>query len=409
MTIGARWGNNEVVRVRDWYSRRHFATLAYSALALPLGLISALWTLVLLLVGGVLSITTLGLWVLAFDLRSARALATVHQSLAHRLLGAAPPTSPASTSPSSGVLAWRRGVLTDANGWRAVGFLLVKLPLAPIMFAFAVFPQVYGVLLIGSPLLGQSPGIHWDFPLYGLALLVVAPPLTRGVAMVERALVQGMLAPNPLAQRVQELEERRTSAVDDAAATVRRIERDLHDGTQARLVGLGMTLAMVNELLAAGAPAEKVRELVSSAQGNAKEAIEELRDLVRGIHPPVLDRGLKEAVTTLASGASVPVTMCFDRPIGKLSPALESIAYFCVAEMLTNVSKHSGARQAEVRVEHDDARLRLRVTDDGRGGATPAAGGGLAGLIERVHTVDGVLRVDSPLGGPTVVTVELPT
>jgi signal transduction histidine kinase len=148
--------------------------------------------------------------------------------------------------------------------------------------------------------------------------------------------------------------------------------------------------------------------LVSSAQGNAKEAIEELRDLVRGIHPPVLDRGLKEAVTTLASSASVPVTVEFDGP-AKLSPALESIAYFCVAEMLTNISKHSGARQAQVHVTQEQSTLRLCVTDDGRGGATPAAGGGLAGLIERVHTVDGVLRVDSPLGGPTAVTVELPT
>jgi signal transduction histidine kinase len=227
--------------------------------------------------------------------------------------------------------------------------------------------------------------------------------------MVEQALIEGMLTPNPLAQRVRELEERRTSAVDDAAATVRRIERDLHDGTQARLVGLGMTLAMVNELLAAGAPPQKVQALVSSARGNAKEAIEELRDLVRGIHPPILDRGLKEAVTTLASSAAVPVTVQFDGPVVNVSPALESIAYFCVAEMLTNVSKHSGARQAQVHVKQEQSTLRLCVTDDGHGGATPAAGGGLAGLIERVHTVDGVLRVDSPLGGPTVVTVELPT
>jgi signal transduction histidine kinase len=169
-----------------------------------------------------------------------------------------------------------------------------------------------------------------------------------------------------------------------------------------------MTLAMVNELLASGAPPEKVRALVTAAQGNAKEAIAELRDLVRGIHPPILDRGLKEAVATLAAGASVPVAVRFDDPPEKVSPAIESIAYFCVAEMLTNVTKHSDARHAEVRVDQDNGMLRLSVSDDGRGGATPAAGGGLAGLIERVHTVDGVLRVESPLGGPTVVTVELP-
>jgi signal transduction histidine kinase len=404
--------NNSVMRVRDWYSQRHFAALAYLVIALPLGILSALWTLVLLVVGGVLSITTLGLWVLAADLRLAQALANVHQSLAHTLLGSAPPAGRPYAKNSGGVLAWRRTVLTDAKGWRCVGFLMIKLLLAPVMFALAVFAHVYGVLLIASPVLGQSGTVHWEFPLYGLAILVVAPPITKGLVMAERALIQGMLTPNPLAQRVQELEARRTSAVDDAAATVRRIERDLHDGTQARLVGLGMTLAMVNELLAAGAPPEKVRALVSSAQGNAKEAIEELRDLVRGIHPPILDRGLKEAVTTLASSASVPVTVQFDGPAdsaAKLSPALESIAYFCVAEMLTNVAKHSGARHAQVHLKHDQSTLRLCVTDDGHGGATPAAGGGLAGLIERVHTVDGVLRVDSPLGGPTVVTVELPT
>jgi signal transduction histidine kinase len=408
MTLSGRWGNNGVMGVRDWYSPRHFAALAYLAVAMPLGLLGALWTLVLLVVGGALSITTLGLWVLAFDLRLAQALANVHQSLAHALLDAPPPAERPSTK-SSGVLAWRRSVLTDAKGWRCVGFLMIKLLLAPVMFAVAVFAHLYGVLLIASPVLGQSETVHWEFPLYGLAILIAAPPITKGLAMVERALMQGLLTPNPLAQRVRELEERRTSAVDDAAATVRRIERDLHDGTQARLVGLGMTLAMVNELLAAGAPPDKVRALVASAQGNAKEAIEELRDLVRGIHPPILDRGLKEAVTTLASSASVPVTVEFDGPAVNVSPALESIAYFCVAEMLTNVSKHSGARHAQVHVKQDESRLRLCVTDDGRGGATPAAGGGLAGLIERVHTVDGVLRVDSPLGGPTVVTVELPT
>ncbi len=397
------------MRVREWYSQRHFATLAYLAIALPLGILSALWTLVLLVVGGVLSITTIGLWVLALDLRLAQALANVHQSLAHTLLGGPPPVGRPYTKSSEGVLAWRRTVLTDAKRWRCVGFLMIKLVLAPVMLAVAVFAHVCGVLLIASPFLGQFETVHWEFPLYGVAILIVAPPLTKGLAMVERTLIQGMLTPNPLAQRVQELEARRTSAVDDAAATVRRIERDLHDGTQARLVGLGMTLAMVNELLAADAPPEKVRALVSSAQSNAKEAIEELRDLVRGIHPPILDRGLKEAVTSLASSASVPVTVRFDDPVAKLSPALESIAYFCVAEMLTNVSKHSGARHADVHVKQDQATLRLCVTDDGRGGATPAAGGGLAGLIERVHTVDGVLRVDSPLGGPTVVTVELPT
>jgi signal transduction histidine kinase len=400
--------NNGVMRLRDWYSQRHFSALAYLVITLPLGLLGALWTLVLLVVGGVLSITILGLWVLALDLRLAQALANVHQSLAHKLLGGPPPPGRPAAKSAGGVLAWRRTILTDAKGWRCVGYLMIKLLLAPIMFALAAFAHVYGVLFVASPFLGQSGTVHWEFPLYGLALLVAAPPITKGVILVERALIQGMLTPNPLAQRVQELEARRTSAVDDAAATVRRIERDLHDGTQARLVGLGMTLAMVNELLAAGAPPEKVRMLVSSAQGNAKEAIEELRDLVRGIHPPVLDRGLKEAVTTLASSASVPVTVEFDGP-AKLSPALESIAYFCVAEMLTNISKHSGARQAQVHVKQEQSTLRLCVTDDGRGGATPQAGGGLAGLIERVHTVDGVLRVDSPLGGPTAVTVELPT
>ncbi len=400
--------NNGIVRIRDWYSLRHFAALAYLVLALLLGVVGALWTLALLLVGAVLSITTIGLWILAFALRGARAFGAAHQSLAHTLLGApAPSVQPYDAAPA-GVFAWRRSVLTDRNDWRTVGFLMVKLLLAPIMFVVALAPNVYGVQFLASPLLGQSRSVIWMLPLLGLVLLVVAPPVTKGVAALERALVQGLLAPHPLAQRVHELEERRTSAVDDAAATVRRIERDLHDGTQARLVGLGMTLAMVNELLASGAPPEKVRTLVDAAQGNAKEAIAELRDLVRGIHPPILDRGLGEAVTTLAAGASVPVTVRFDQQPEKVSPAIESIAYFCVAEMLTNVTKHSDARHAEVRVDQHNGMLRLTVSDDGRGGATPAAGGGLAGLIERVHTVDGVLRVESPLGGPTVVTVELP-
>jgi signal transduction histidine kinase len=209
------------------------------------------------------------------------------------------------------------------------------------------------------------------------------------------------------AERARELQERRALAVDESAARLRGIERDLHDGAQVRLAALAMALGEIKENLEAG-DGDHMVTLVAAAHDNAKQALTELRDLARGIHPPVLDRGLALALATLAETSAVPVSLTVDvqqRP----SPAIEAIAYFCAAELLANVAKHSRADHATIGVTEHEGRLRMTVIDNGSGGALPASGGGLAGLLERVQTVDGGLAVDSPAGGPTIVTIELPS
>jgi signal transduction histidine kinase len=207
--------------------------------------------------------------------------------------------------------------------------------------------------------------------------------------------------------------------VDDSVARLRRIERDLHDGAQAQMVAVAMKLGLAREKLGgtiagttvagtAQADLERVLELVDAAHRGAKEAITELRDLARGIHPPVLDHGLGAALASLAARSEVPVEFVVDLP-ERPSAAIETIAYFCAAELLTNVGKHSGARHATLKAVHVGGLLRVRVSDDGAGGARIDERGGLAGLADRVRTVDGRLQISSPPGGPTVVAVELPS
>jgi signal transduction histidine kinase len=209
------------------------------------------------------------------------------------------------------------------------------------------------------------------------------------------------------AERERELTERRARVVDEAEARLRRIERDLHDGAQVRLAALAMTLGEIKENLEQAVDAEQTIALASAAHRGAKEALAELRDLARGIHPAVLDRGLADALSVLAEASAVPAELTVTiktRP----SLAIEAIAYFCAAELLANVTKHSGASRAAISVSGEDGRLVMKVSDDGSGRAMVKPGGGLAGLRDRVQTVDGRLTVDSPAGGPTIVTVELP-
>jgi signal transduction histidine kinase len=218
----------------------------------------------------------------------------------------------------------------------------------------------------------------------------------------------------PLPQRVRELEQSRARVVDDSATRLRQIERDLHDGAQAQMVAVAMKLGLATKKLrgmtdgAGQTDLDRVLELVAAAHRGAKEAVAELRDLARGIHPPVLDQGLGIALTTLAARSDLPVELVIDLP-ERPSAAIETIAYFCAAELLANVTKHSGATHATLEAIHRSGSLRVRVSDNGSGGARVEARGGLAGLAERIKTVDGRLQVSSPPGGPTSVTVELPS
>jgi signal transduction histidine kinase len=267
-----------------------------------------------------------------------------------------------------------------------------------VRVACGIFNVVLGVLLLAS--FQRSGPLTWlaALPLAGAALIFWT------VYRLQQDSVR----------RVRELEQSRAYLVDDSAARLRRIERDLHDGAQAQMVAVTMKLGLAMKKLGGmidgtgQTDLDRVLELVVAAHRGAKGAITELRDLARGIHPPVLDQGLGIALTTLAARSDVPVELVIDLP-ERPSAAIETIAYFCAAELLTNVAKHSGARHATLEAVHAPGLLRVRVSDDGCGGARIEARGGLAGLAERIRTVDGRLQLSSPPGGPSVVTVELPS
>jgi len=244
----------------------------------------------------------------------------------------------------------------------------------------------------------------------GAAMILTAPWLARAACAADRWLIRGMLGPGGLAQRVADLEQARALAVDDSAALLRRLERDLHDGAQVRLATLAMHLGMAKEKLGQDGEvpdAAAVRDLLDAAHRGAKDALTELRGLARGIHPPALDTGLADALATLAAGSAIPVDLEVHVPV-RPTAAIETIAYFCAAELLANAAKHSSATRIEIRVTGKADTLLLEVGDDGTGGADPARGSGLAGLAQRAAVVDGRLSVSSPPGGPTRITAELP-
>jgi signal transduction histidine kinase len=209
-----------------------------------------------------------------------------------------------------------------------------------------------------------------------------------------------------LERRVEQLTETRADAVDHSAAELRRLERDLHDGAQARLVALSLSLGMAEEMF--DRDPDGARRLVGDARDTTDTALAELRSVVRGIHPPVLsDRGLVGAAQALALDMAVPVRV--EASIdGRLSPPVESAVYFAVAECLANVGKHAAAENGWIRIEHADGVLRVEVGDDGRGGADPTGGTGMTGVMRRVRAFDGTMMVSSPVGGPTIVTLEVP-
>jgi signal transduction histidine kinase len=318
-------------------------------------------------------------------------------------------------------------LLKDPATWRDWSWLLVD---AVAGFVTALLPAAflaYGleglVILAGLwrvyddtywygfvPVAGLTTAVC--AALLGLALIVTGLLLGRHPLTAHFWLVRGMLSPTRgarLRERVDRLYETRHDAVDTSAAELRRIERDLHDGAQARLVAMGMSLGAVEALIERD-PA-RAKALVAQARSSSAEALTELRDLVRGIHPPVLaERGLGDAAEALALRTQIPVETDVDLP-GRFGEPVEAAAYFAVSEILTNAARHSGAGRVWLDIhwsEDAGGMLRIAVTDDGCGGADPSAGSGLRGLERRLGQFDGVLAVSSPRGGPTMVTVEIP-
>jgi signal transduction histidine kinase len=410
--------------------RRAWAELLFAVLGLPIGVIGAAFTVVTLLASTGLLITFIGLPLLAASGLASRWLGSVVRGLANRLVGAGIP-APQPFRRNPGLFGWLGSCVKDGTAWRARVYLLLKLPLGMATAVAAMVFWAYGLggvtYAIWQPYLpcnhtgdGQchraigftdSWQADTSFRIFlvsvaGLILLFAAPWVMRGFVYIDRLAIRSLLGPTSGA-RVAELERTRAVAVDDSAATLRRIERDLHDGAQARLVALAMNVGLAKEKLAEGGDPAEASRLLDTAHTTAKQAIVELRDLARGIHPPVLDAGLDVALATLGSHSPVPVqlnTAIVDRP----EPAIETMVYFCAAELLTNVAKHSGAAAASVHAWTADDRLRLQVADDGHGGARVGAGSGLSGLTDRIATVDGRLTVDSPAGGPTTVLVDVP-
>ncbi|MFF5568393.1 sensor histidine kinase [Streptomyces sp. NPDC012623] len=385
-------GDDRPPPVRFGYDRHTWKEVAHLLTNFPVALLGFLYAVVTVSTGVGLSVTVIGLPWLVCGLAGARWLGRWERARARALLGVRidEPSPLYGKSRGRGRGAGRRteGVLSrvwtglkDPVAWRTLLYSFIRLPWGVVTFA---------VTLVGL-----------------LVLWPVLPYLVRGLTQADRAMVRGLLSPSDeLERRIAELESDRGVVVDTAAADLRRIERDLHDGAQARLVALAMGLGLAKEKLLEDP--EAAAAMVDEAHGEVKLALQELRDLARGIHPAVLtDRGLDAALSSIASRCTVPVRVTVDLA-GRPAEAIEGIAYFTVSELLQNVSKHSGARSAAVDVWRTDDRLMLQVTDDGRGGARLDGGTGMSGLAERLGAVDGLFVLDSPAGGPTVVTAELP-
>ncbi|MFI0543453.1 sensor histidine kinase [Streptomyces sp. WSLK1-3] len=416
--------------LRAPFEGRTWRELGYVLLSLPISILLFTYAVTMISLGAGLLVTFLGIPVFAAGLAGCRGLGALERARARGLLGLEVGDPEPLSMRKPGFMAWIGAVLKSGTSWRTLLYSVVHLPWALFSFVVAVNFWVYGWALLTYPLwfwifpayVGQdglqlygdeTHQIYLDNPfeigvtaLVGLLFTLATPWIVRALTTVDRLMVHGLLGPTRLSARVVELESDRGVVVDTAAADLRRIERDLHDGAQARLVALAMDLGLAKEKLTEDPQA--AARMVDEAHGEVKTALQELRDLARGIHPAVLtDRGLDAALSSVASRCTVPVQVEVDLP-SRPAPAIEGIAYFTVSELLQNISKHSRATFAAVDVWRVENRLLLQVVDNGVGGAEVSAGSGLAGLAERLDAVDGILVVDSPAGGPTRVTAELP-
>ncbi|MEV7779067.1 sensor histidine kinase [Kitasatospora sp. NPDC088351] len=318
-------------------------------------------------------------------------------------------------APSGLLLRLRTGV-----NWRQVGYHLLVGPVLAIgavalLYAWGaglVMATVYGwawLMPHSSPVRTEWLTLNIPVTFGGVALLAVLPGATALLAWLEERTARRLLGPGlaeTLERRVEEIAESRAGVVDAADAERRRIERDLHDGAQQRLTSLAMNLGLARRTLKDVPP--EAMQVIIDAHEEAQAAIDELRDLVRGLHPAVLeDRGLDAALSGIAARAPLPVRLDVDLA-ERIAPTVEAVAYFTVSEALANVAKHARASRVDLSVRTVGGRLRLVIRDDGVGGADPSRGTGLTGLRKRTASVDGTLSVLSPLGGPTTITVELP-
>jgi signal transduction histidine kinase len=414
--------------VRDLVSPRTWLAMTSHLAGLFTGLVAVvIYTVGLSLGASLVVVALVGLPVLGVTLRLVDWFAQAERARLALMLGVRIPAWPASSSPDRAGYRWgvvpRWRLFTERATWSELGYTLLRLPVSAVALTLSVAAWAAGLVLLTLPLYNSSlpsggaelghevvrgtPAMAAS-AVAGLVVLLVAPQLTRAFATADAALARRLLGPpSDLAARVEELETSRERVVDAAEAERKRIECDLHDGAQQRLVALAMDLGLAKERFADDPDA--AAELVDQAHVQAKQALTELRSLVRGMHPPVLtERGLDAALSGLAALCPVPVEVHVDVPV-RPKASVEAVAYFVVAEALTNVAKHSRASHAKVMVEGRGypGTLTVMVSDDGIGGAD-AGSPGLAGLADRVSGVDGRLSVESPSGGPTIIAAELP-
>jgi signal transduction histidine kinase len=393
--------------------------LLYVGLSGPLGLAWIIALVIMFAISGALSVVIVGIPLLVLTFELARLGARMERVRTALVLGA-PIGQPAGPRAAGGVLrrVWAR--MKDRTGWKELGYMLllgtVGTTLGTIVIALwsgalaAIAAPAFSAAAPSHSLLGrQTVWASIGIVAAGLGLGLLTVLVTRGFAVGFAAIAKWLLAVDDreaLAARVDTLEATRAAAVESADARLRRLERDLHDGAQHRLSYIAMELDRARAKLADDP--ETASELLGRAHEESKRAMVELRDLVRGIHPSVLtDRGLDAAVSGLAERCPVPVDVAIQaepRPPDQI----ETAAYYVVAEALTNVGKHAGARSAAVEIRREGSLLAITVRDDGHGGASRRPGSGLEGLAQRVEALDGSLTIDSPAGGPTTIRAEVP-
>ena len=358
---------------------------AYAAAQLLLA-VPGIVVFVLVVVGGATALVVVGVPLLLVALPACRWIANQHRAMAGRVLGT--PFPPAYRERRDGGLIQRLvGWAGDPMTWRDLGWLLVA---TTVGFALSLLVVLLFLLVV-----------TWALWWFG-----VGPIMTARSALDRWLLAYGHT--EVLERRVKTLTETRAESIDHSATELQRIERDLHDGAQARLVALGMSLGMAEEMWARDP--EGAQQILREARATTGAALGDLRSVVRGIHPPVLaDRGLAGAVQALALDMAIPVTVSA-RPDGRPPGPVESAVYFAIAECLANTGKHADAERGWVEITHDGGAgvLKVVVGDDGRGGADPAAGTGMRGVMRRLSAFDGTMRVSSPPGGPTLVMLEIP-
>jgi signal transduction histidine kinase len=393
-------------------------------LDLPAGITFFTVAITMLSVSAGLMVLVVGLPLLALTVFAGRVISAIDRGRATLLLDTVV-DGPAPLDTSGGPWAATKRAISDGAGWKGLGYGVLMLPWGIVAFTLSVtlwslalslpLSPVFTVLELGNDepdfIARNRAALTVAAVIVGLVLLAVTPRAVNGLAAIDKALVKALLGRSregELVQRVEELSVSRDASVEGSAAELRRIERDLHDGAQQRLVALAMELGLAKERLERDQDPARALESVNRAHDEAKDAIVELRELVRGIHPSVLtDRGLDAALSAVAARSPVPVRLDVDLP-ERPPAAVEAAAYFVVTEALANVAKHSRATRASVRVDRVAGHLVVEVFDDGVGGASEHPGGGLSGLRDRVLAVEGKLRLASPPGGPTTLVAELP-